>query len=200
MDKTVKGGYKMGHVINYNVIPVNANKKAFKAGMDEQAWHDHWEESSQGLPGDIRWIDHVCENEEKAREYIDSHDKGWYDQLAVKFKKADYSGNKQLEKLGETRRNMFIKLNALENKPHFKDAKSSLISCKCCGSKIANKYMQRKNYCPVCQEDMRPDTVKLRIEAYKEKLAEIDKKITALKQKLDEKGELFWLIKTEYHS
>lgn len=34
----------------------------------------------------IRWLDHVCDTPEEAEEYISSHDKGNYDQSAVKFR------------------------------------------------------------------------------------------------------------------
>mgnify|MGYP000021237709 CR=1 FL=1 len=190
----------MSHEIKYSVIPINANKKAFKAGQDEMAYHDHWQESSEGLPSDIRWIDYVCANQDDAERYIETHDKGWYDQLAVKFKQADYSKSKKLSTLNDNRRSVVRKMNDLNNNKHFANVKSSLISCKCCGSKIAVKYMAKTNYCPVCRNDMRPDTIKNRIKSYNDKIAKIDKDITQLKHQLDQKGNLYWLVKTEWHS
>ena len=111
------------------------------------------------MPSDIRWIDFVCDNKEQAREYIGKHDSGWYDQLAVKFKQADYSKNKKIVTLKERKNNVLKKRQSLNSEMHFKDAKSSLITCKDCGSKISNQYMQRRNTCPVCGFDMRSDTI-----------------------------------------
>ena len=60
--------------------------------------------------------------------------------------------------------------------------------------------MAKTNYCPVCRNDMRPDTIKNRIKLYNDKIAKIDKDITQLKHQLDQKGDLYWLVKTEWHS
>lgn len=93
----------MGHQINYTTIPVNYDKSKIKAGMDERAWHDHWQESSEGLPSDIRWIDFVCDNKEQAREYIEKHEnrlKSYDDKIKIIKKEiekeqriADQKGN-----------------------------------------------------------------------------------------------------------
>lgn len=104
----------MGHQINYTTIPVDYDKSRIKTEMDERAWHDHWQESSEGLPSGIRWIDFVCDNKEQAREYIEKHDSGWYDQLAVKFKQADYSKNKKIIALKERKNNVIKKETIFE--------------------------------------------------------------------------------------
>lgn len=189
----------MGHQINYTTIPVDYNKSQMKAEMDERAWHDHWQESSEGLPSDIRWIDFVCDNKDQAREYIEKHDSGWYDQLAVKFKQADYSKNKKIIALKERKNNVLRKKQSLDSVMHFKDTKSSLITCKGCGSKISNQYMQHRNTCPVCGFDMRSDTIKNRLKSYDDKIETLKDEIEKEQRIADQKGNLFWLVKTEYH-
>ena len=77
----------MGHNIHFAEYSENVNKKQVQAEWDDYAAKEDWQEGSSGLGSDIRWIDHICESREEAEEYIRSHDKGWYDQLAVKFRK-----------------------------------------------------------------------------------------------------------------
>ena len=85
---------------------------------------------------------------------------------------------------------------------HFKNHKSATVGCKNCGSKIALKYL-RSNICPVCKEDLRPETTQKRIKALKEKAdALIDKRDSmecAERKKNLKKAETYWLVKTEFH-
>ena len=68
----------MGHNIHYATYPENVNKKIVQNEWDEYAAHEDWQEGCSGLPGKIRWLDHVCDTPEEAEEYISSHDKGNY--------------------------------------------------------------------------------------------------------------------------
>ena len=77
----------MGHIINHAIYSKKVNKKAVQTEWDEIAARDDREEGCSGLPRSIRWIEHLCASEEEALSYIESHDSGWYDQLAVMFRK-----------------------------------------------------------------------------------------------------------------
>lgn len=81
----------------------------------------------------------------------------------------------------------------------YTDAKAEYIGCKNCGSKIARKYL-RRNFCPVCNADLRPETTLNRIAALKEKA---DKSSDTLKAELTKQAmkakNVRWKIKIEFH-
>ena len=51
----------MGHNIHYATYPENINKQVVQYEWDEYAAHEDWQEGCSGLPGKIRWIDHICD-------------------------------------------------------------------------------------------------------------------------------------------
>ena len=54
---------------------------------DNYVAHADREEGCGGLGKKIRWLeDHICDSQEEAEEYIKREDRGWYDQLAVRFR------------------------------------------------------------------------------------------------------------------
>jgi hypothetical protein len=155
----------------------------------------------------IRWIDRtICDNEEAAHEFINSHDKGWYDCLAVRF--YDYSAvnvkkPKRFEVLEERRNTLCARLHDMENTPYAETLTSTeFVGCKHCGSKIATKFL-KGNHCPVCGTDMRPKTTMDRIASTKARIAETEKELKEemqnLQKKQRDKAQIKWLVKIEYH-
>lgn len=189
----------MGHNIHFAEYSENVNKKQVQAEWDDYAAKEDWQEGCSGLGSDIRWIDHICESREEAEEYIRSHDKGWYDQLAVKFRKP----TNESAKTKDLRTRMSIaykKYNDLARKVHYAGCVSEFISCRACKSKIATHYI-RSNLCPVCGADLRPATTIARETAAKAKAEELEKKLAAEQIKdAKKKGEIRWLVKIEYHT
>jgi len=76
----------MSHIINKAVYPKRVSKKKVQEEWDEVARREDYQEGCSGLSSPIRWIDVLCKNIAEAEDYIDKHDNGWYDQLAVMFK------------------------------------------------------------------------------------------------------------------
>ena len=156
------------------------------------------------MPGRIRWYEEVCADYDTAVEFLRSHDKGWYDQLAVKYKHFDkpLTSNK-LAELEAQRRDTRTKLRELESKVAFKDFKAQYISCKQCGSKLNKDYIKR-NICVVCGYDMRSDTTKNAIARLAEKVRTLEKAIREEEKKLAQKkakeAKDYWLVKIEYHT
>lgn len=185
----------MGHNINYFTFKEGTDKNKIYEACSEVA-----NRNGEGISS-IRYIEQTCENEDKAREYIEAHDQNWYDCLAVKFKRMKKgASSKTLEALNAKYIEINKKYNELGSAPHFKDVKSEFIGCKCCGSRIAHKYL-RGNYCPVCQTDMRPQTTLDKLKSMCDKREEINKKINEEKQKIMKAGhDTYWLVKIEYHS
>jgi hypothetical protein len=160
----------------------------------------------KGQIHNIRWFDKtICDNEESAEEFIHNHDNGWYDNLAVRF----YSyprmkKSKRLETLEERLATLHSRLRTMEN-TNYTDTLTSteFVGCKCCGSKIATKYL-KGNRCPICGADMRPKTTLDRLSALKERIentkAEIHEEKVSLQKKQRKNAVVKWLVKIEFHS
>ena len=194
----------MSHNVYTEIYDENVNKKNVQNFWDEKAARDDYEEGCSGLSQNIRWINYLCENEEEAEKYIKENDSGWYDQLAVKFKcYKNIKPSKALMELIRREKETVEKLNYTENNIHYKNVKSSFVSCKKCGSKLATKYI-KSNYCPMCNDDLRPNTTLSTIQRYKENLKEIRKRIKEENLKIQKKNEksatIKWLVKIEYHT
>lgn len=194
----------MSHNIETSVYNENVDKKKVQRYWDDYAAREDYQEGCSGLNSDIRWIDHICDNEEDAEKYIQEHDSGWYDQLAVKFK--DYGNikpSKALQDLQKRIKEIEDKLTKTENKVHYKDVKSAFVSCKKCNSKLSTKYIN-SNFCPMCREDLRPTSTLDTIQGYKDKKKELRIKMKEeelkLQKKMEKSATIKWLVKIEYHT
>lgn len=192
------------HSIRYFIEPekVDRNKALRKA----QAMADD-DGDYEGQINSIRWIDRtICDNERAAEEFINEHDRNWYDCLAVRF--YDYSSvpmkkTKRVEVLEERRDMLRSRLYTMENTPYAKTLTSTeFVGCKHCVSKIATKFL-KGNHCPVCGADMRPKTTLDRISATKNRIEETEKELNeetlAWQKKQRNKAKVMWLVKIEYH-
>lgn len=194
----------MSHNIRYGVYPENVNKRSVQSYWDSVAAHEDYMEGASGLGSDIRWLEFVCADEKSAEEYIKNHDKGWYDCLAVKFKKVDnVKKTKKHEDLERRYKETVTQLRQIEGTVFCKDFKSQYLGCKKCGSKLNKDYM-KSNKCPLCGEDMRSDTVLKNIARLKALEKELGKAIREeelkLAEKVGKKCEILWLVKVEYHT
>lgn len=194
----------MGHNIYTSVYDENVNKSAVENKLNHLAALEGQQEGSSGLSSPIRWIDHICEDYDEAEAYIESHDSGWYDQLAVKFRDyKDIKTTKTYEVLKERAFRLYQNYNKLKSNIHYKDAKSEFIGCKQCGSKLARKYI-RSNTCPMCKSDLRPASTLKCIEnarkAYEKASKELNEEERKLKAKQKNQSKIKWLVKIEYHT
>ena len=203
----------MGHNIHYATYPETVNKKIVQNEWDEYAAHEDWQEGCSGLPGKIRWLDHVCDTPEKAEEYISSHDKGNYDQLAVKFRDTNSIPTSQAKKKSlikqiasyEEKKKLFDQVHSLANQ------KSDFISCPYCNSKLDRQYLGKANSriasegCPVCgAKDIRASYVQERLKNFQERIdkwrAQMKEEERYLAKKVAAKAPIKWLVKVEYHT
>ena len=76
----------MSHNIRYLDYRCNVSQKKVQKNLDRYVALEDYYEGATGLPNPIRWIDHLCKNRDDACEYIEAHDRGWYDSLAVQYK------------------------------------------------------------------------------------------------------------------
>lgn len=192
----------MSHNIQYFDYPENVDKKAVKAELDDYAAHADWQEGCTGLYHDIRWLGNiVCSSYPEAERKLEELDRGDYDQLAVLFHEDVVPKTKKFAALASRKKEMEEKLRALESGVHYSvdKVKSSFVTCRHCGSKIATKYITR-NSCPVCNHDMRPKTVLDTIERQRKKLDETNRKIEEEIAKASKNAPKRWLVKIEYHT
>lgn len=191
----------MGHNIKHYVYPENVDKKRLESELNIMVSHETYQESGGGLNHPIRWIDIICEDREAAEEYIRTHDRGWYDQLAVKFHNMDrLVPTKALLELKAKRDALWDKFQKADKTVVAKEFKAQYVACKKCGSKLNREYLDR-NFCPVCGNDMRSDTLKANLERMRGQLSELDKKIREEERKTVKKAsKISWLIKIEWHT
>ena len=199
------------HEMHTEVFSMKTSKEKITSAMDSYARRHG--EYHQGI-GRIDWKDGMkpFSNEDEAYDYISHNLFGDYEQVAVPFLKTEniedqVKGHPRLEasyrkvqEMAEKATKAWSEYEDLNNAFHFKDAKSELVGCKNCGSKIARKYL-KSNKCPVCGHDLRPRSLLDRIEAKKEKSREYRKQESQLRKAFEKKlkSEEMWLVKIEYH-
>lgn len=184
----------MGHIIGYLSEKENCNRAMVMLKIQEIA-----EQDGDGYPGRMTWHDRVepLKNHDAAEEFIKAHDKGWYDDHAVRY--FDYSRAKETKKISEYRAKIEetrAKQGEYAREHSVMKQKAAFIGCGKCGSKIAKEYL-RSEYCPVCRTDMRSKTTIETLDRYQKKIDGLWKKIEEEKEK--QTGEVRWLIKYEYH-
>lgn len=198
----------MGHAIDYLHIKDGKNvKNEIRWAADDwyAANHDWEENPSSVMPDRITYYDQIFDTEEEAYEFIERKDYS-YAQIAVRFK--DYSNIKTPAKVTKAR-------DALKKaekdywdaagKFHFANHKAAFIGCPYCGSKISSEHFKpkRRNACPVCGKDMRPQTTLNTIDNKKKKVADLKKKLAVTEREWKKasvkKGEVCWLVKVECH-
>lgn len=190
------------HNIEYYSHPENCNKKKVESELNTYVTQQTYQEGRHGLDRPIRWLNvGPLPDYDAAKETIEAHDSGWYDQLAVRYRELPANvSNKKIEELKNKAAEVYQTLMQLEKKVAAKDFKAQLVSCKKCGSKLNKDYLN-SNFCPLCRADMRSDTTQKRIAALRQKHQELQevlrKEQAALAAK---KGKVMWLVKIEYHT
>ena len=202
----------MSHVVKYFDYPESVNRNSVQAECDHLAAMDDWEEGCSGLNADIRWLERepICNSYEEAEERIGQLDKGWYDQLAVRYYEAK-DGVKKQSKAYENAVQMLTNANQAQQdlkvkiREAFFNRKSEFVGCKQCGSKLSIKYLSKTN-CPLCGRNLlsETDTDRLmkadqrRLEAQK-RVTEEEKKDSLRIAKQAKNRQVRWLVKIEYH-
>ncbi len=188
----------MGHCIEYYDCK-ESEKKEKEASLAEYVKNECWQEGGHMSP--IRWLTHeplACIDD--ARSFLEQNDRGWYDCLAVRYKVP--LDTKALRDAQKAKAVAFSKYNALQSANYPSTLSSEFISCKNCHSKLNRLALMhpgnRRNTCPVCQADLRPQSMLDRINRAL-KAAEKAQERTRQAERNAKKQEVRWLIKIEYH-
>lgn len=191
----------MSHNIEYGVYKENVNKKKVQTDWDNFVCVADREEGASGLPGAIRWNDGVTPLDSKsdAERWIDEHDGGWYDQIAVRFYDVDHVKSGKVDVIRKKLSEANDKFRA-RNSILVKDVRTSeFIGCTTCGSKLKRTYL-KTNQCPLCRADLRSATELKAINGLLKKSDTLQKQLKDEIAKQRKKAEIKWLVKIEYHT
>ncbi len=203
------------HNIEYFTYDKDVDKKKVSANLDNYVAHEAWKEGSSGLYNPIRWIEKILDSFEAAEEYIKVHDKGDYDNLAVMYYEyPKFEATKTYEILKERAERLTRRYIELRDKIHYVDVKSKFITCRFCESKISTAvlsgkiksfaYWGKRNDCPVCGRDLRPESALDIIEKARLNAEKAGNDLKAEQKKIEKKmikqAKVKWLLKIEYHT
>lgn len=191
----------MSHEVEYYTYKESSDLKKICAGIDEHVRHATYREGGHGLINSIRFVDKVMADYDEAMDYIKAYDRGNYDQLAVKFRRIPQGKTtKKIEDLKEKIKTTRHELYELNNEVPAKSFKAEYVGCRHCGSKINRTYI-RSNSCPICHGDMRSETILKKLDTLRAKIDKLSTDLQVEERKLAEKyGEIYWLVKIEYHT
>lgn len=192
----------MSHNIHHATYPENVNKAKVQHEWDEYARHEDWQEGCSGLGQNIRWLNPICESEEKAYEFLGNNDRGWYDQLAVRYK--EYPRAKPTKEVDDLKRRLKEgreRITKINEQAAIQNRTSAKIGCPKCESQLALKYL-RGQTCPLCGTDLRSPTNLDRLNKARQNVRDLEEKLKAAEEKEARKlkPEIRWLVKIEYHT
>ncbi len=200
----------MGHACSILTFPASMKMQEIQRRCDDwgNANADLQERgySLNGLGYPVHLKSLVFETRDEAEDYLEKTF-GNYNQIAVKYKapKVKPKTPKNAENL-ERRIKEYDQRIAKLQEPHFKGVKSKTVKCKHCGAVLPTSYCGRtfNNSCPVCREDLRPDSVLEKLDKYrntrKELIRERDKELDLAERKASAKGfDLYIAVACEVH-
>ena len=185
----------MGHAINYYSV---AKRSEIMKVAEQHAMHytDIQENPNGNYHGNMTIHDDIiCESREEAEAVIESLDRGWYDDHAVRYKIETEPTKQMLGEKARGERIMQAKLD-YEEKHSLFNRKSKTVKCKHCESVLTISYLSDYK-CPVCNTDLRADYIVERIKKYIEEYKDSLRRYNELKDK--QKCPTMWLVKVEVH-
>ena len=184
----------MGHIVDYFSEKENVDKREVEREIAAVA-----RRNGDGWNGPMHWHPDVkpLKNYDEAEKWIQEHDKGWYDDHAVRY--ISHENVKPTKKMGEIQ-NKIQEIRMTKESYRLahsvKNRKSEYIGCPECGSKLRREYLQ-SDHCPLCRTDLRSQTVLDALTGYDKRIKKAQEQLQEEKEK--QPGEVRWLIKYEYH-
>lgn len=195
----------MGHNIQHYDYPENVDQKKVFRDLANYVQHEAWQEG--GHLNEIRWLDaKPLPSRDDAEAFLDKHDKGWYDCLAVRYLEIDRRNpTRAYAELLERRRKAYGRFATLNGELYISTISSGYVGCKNCGSKMNRAAMLKgrsaPNRCPVCGAELRPASKLERIENARKAVDEIDRKLAEEERRMAKRnGAVRWLVKIEFHT
>ena len=185
----------MGHIIEHWSYDEKCDRKQVLSDICEYAARD-----GDGYCGPIHWHDEVkpLRNEDEAEKWISEHDRGWYDDHAVRFYAySNVSKTKVIDDLEKRIRELSDKIKAYSDAHSVRNFKAAFVGCPKCMSKIAREYI-RYDRCPICGMDLRSKTTLDTLAGYEQKKKDLYERLKREKEKCSDKT-VKWLVKFEFH-
>lgn len=187
----------MGHAIHYIEVDEKANKNSVMTDIHEHARRD----GDSGYSSKMTWHDEISPllSREEAEAFIEAHDKGFYDDHAVRF--FDYSGATKTAKITEYEMKIAELMKAKQKyiaEHSVRNFQAKYIGCPKCGSKINKDYL-RAERCPLCGMELRSQTTLDKIKWFDTKIEDYRNRVDMEKMKQKNKAKIKWLVKYEYH-
>lgn len=195
----------MSHNVKYGTYPENVNRKKVETDWDNYVACEDWQEGASGLPCPIRWIEkEILNSYDDARLYLAEHDNGDYDQLAVRYREIKINPTKKHITLRNKLNNLQAEYLQRNSVIYATTVKSEYVGCKGCGSKLASKYIQNTNKCPLCHAELRSATTLTGLQRLKERIGVAEKLLkneeNTIRKKEEKRAVIKWLVKVEYHT
>ena len=181
------------HNIDYFTYDEKINKKNIEKEVQDYIAHN-------GEYGGecIRWYDKICASRQEAEEFIKKNDRGFYDQIGVRFYHSVPNKTKKLDELNLSVQGAYNDYRRKDNASYIKTRKSQFIGCSNCKSKMNSQYLSG-NFCPICHADLRPESTLKAIAAAQNKWKKAQRE---RENYINTHGtkEINWLVKIEYHT
>lgn len=191
----------MSHNIEYFEYDENVHRGWVQKDLDTYVAIADRQEGCSGLNQSIRWLEclPIFQDRDAAENAITNHDRGWYDQLAVRYyEPIRDNANKKVQELQQKVRDAYDAYLKKDRPIWAQGVKAEYVSCRKCGSKLKREYI-KTNRCPVCGSDLRPDTTLKAVEGAKEKHKKAQKALDEY-IKAHSKKKVKWLVKIEFHT
>jgi hypothetical protein len=176
----------MGHEQEFYSINEKINKKAFEKEVNAHVAMATWNEGGHGLDHPIRWLSNICNSYDEAVDFIRANDKGWYDQLAVRYR--EYSPlvpSMKAQQIKEKIKQEIDKMNEYSKKHDVRNRSSKTVGC------------------PLCKTDLAVPSVSETLAKYNAKINKLRKSLESENQKIQHLHQnesiVKWLVKIEYH-
>lgn len=189
----------MGHAIDYFTTD---KRSEIMAIAEEFAFYnvDRGENRSGSYHGRMTIHDDIiCECYNDAVSKIESLDRGFYDDHAIRFKDKDsLPPNRTMLSLQERMKKNRKEKHDYDEAHSICNRKSKFVSCPKCESKLSVKYM-RGDRCPLCQTELRAQYILDRLIKYDNDYSELRAKYNEAVRNRKDKCKTRWLIKVEVH-
>lgn len=188
------------------------NDKKFDRKMTETELNyyvscEAYREGAHGLPCCIKWRDDIKPflTMSEAQDYIEDvlAANNRYTCVAVRFygaDSADEKADKMFNDLIKRKCESSAKYDALSKDLYIKTLSSKTITCKECGCGIPTARWN-SNFCPVCRTDIRPASLRARVEKGRKDLEEMNKKLEVRSGEIGRKlNKTYWFVRIAYHT
>lgn len=207
----------MGHNKIIATFDEKIGEKRIQAEVNDWAYRNI-DLEEQGFPNKdefsypVRFKSITLNSYEEAEAYLEKNTDR--DAIAVRYKEYPEVKSKKATDLKRRIDEYNNRINELD-RPHYEGVKQATVKCKHCGASLPTKYCGAseylgggkhrgfKNNCPVCGEDLRPQSVLDKISKYRKTIAELAEQgrdeVKAQNEKNAKKAKIKWAVCVDVH-